>query len=94
MLLYELLGKMSVKMAVPFIQSPSLERNLFCVCLEGYRFDSFSWRMLDGKYKMETENKEMPEVDNVTEGCCFSAKLAVAVCAMQTYLHLFIAKKG
>lgn len=43
--------------AVPFIQSLSLQRKLFCVLLEGLSFQSFLSRMLKGKYKMETIKK-------------------------------------
>lgn len=77
-LLYELLGS-------SFLSSLSLERSLFCVLMEGHWFQSFLWRMLQGMYKRETIN---------IRGCCYRRMLAVAICAIQTYLHLFMAKSG
>lgn len=67
-------------LAVPFVRSLSLERNLFCVLLEGHWFQSFSWRMLEGKYKMETVEKH--------QRACYRRMLAVAICAIETYRHL------
>lgn len=91
MLQYECLGKKSVKTTVPFLRSSSIHREQSLLCVLGRM--QVSWGMLDGKCKMEADDKETPEDVVVRERCCSPVKLAMALCAIETSFNLLDAER-